>query len=900
MAEPPSGTVTFLFTDIEGSTRRWEADAEEMRGALADHDEVVRAAVEDHGGIVFKHTGDGMCAAFSSPADAVRAAVDAQRRLLLPVRMGVVTGSAERQDGDYFGPVLNRTARVTAAGHGGQILLGSSSVGLLDRIPGIGLVDLGPHRLRDLSGAERLFQVRGEGLAAEFPPLRTADEVLARNLPVPATSFVGREAQVGALVELVRSHRLVTFPGVGGVGKTRLALQVAGELASEFADGVWLVELAPVGDPGALPDEVAGVLGVTPQGELTVTGAVIQALAGRQLMLVLDNCEHVLAAAADLVEEILAGAPTVTMLATSREGLGVAAEQLWPVPSLRVEGGTASEAVALFVERAGGVRPGFGLDSTANGEAVVEICRRVDGVALAIELAAARMMSMSPQDLCDRLGDHFRLLAGSRRGLERHQTLRNTVRWSYDLLDDADRLVLDRCAVFAGGFDLHAACHLNDDLDDYGVMDRLDSLVRKSLVVAEPVAGHVRYDLLETIRQFAEEQLAASGNIDAVRGRHARYYAKQAAAHWDIWDGPRQTVAADWVEAEYSNLRTAFRWAADHGDLDTAVAVAAHTTVLGGPLLRYEAVGWAIEILDAATAARVRQLPRLYSAAADCSYIGRTEAAVEFAQRGVALATDARYDPFEPAWTHWFAAVAYLYGGKLEEAVGVAAGLVGGSGAANALGLMSMLALLPPAGRPAEARALADEALRANRDHGNPNLVAGCLTLYGRAFADTDPTRALEVSRQALVYSREHRLVTWEAYSSGEAGGIEAVHGDSGQALILLDNAIDLEHRAGDVTNLAVAFANLTVLFDRLQLPQIAATLYGASRRHGAIIGIGWVAHLDEVIEHLRAVLGAITFDHCADTGAAMNITDAATYARQQIRLTDPPPKERAPSRRSS
>jgi predicted ATPase len=718
--------------------------------------------------------------------------------------------------------------------------------------------------------------------------LRTAD-VAPGNLPRPVTSFVGRQREVRQLAELVAAHRLVTLTGVGGVGKTRLALQVAGELAGGFVDGVWLVELAPVGDPGSVPDVVATALGITPQAGLTVTAAIAQALSGRQLLVVLDNCEHVLAAAGDLVEAILAAATAVTVLTTSREGLGVAAEQLWPVPSLAVDEGVSSEAVALFVERAGEVRPGFGLDSAADGEAVVDICRRVDGVALAIELAAARMVSMSPQDVCDRLDDRFRLLGGSRRGLERHQTLRNTVRWSYDLLDDDDRLVLGRSAVFAGGFDLDAACQLSGDLlDDYQVMDRLDSLVRKSLVGAEPVGGHVRYTLSETIRQFAEEQLAASGTIDAVRDRHARYYAEQAIAYWDICDSPRQSLALDWVEAEYANLRTAFRWATDHDDLDTAVAIAAHTTFVGVLLLRYESLGWVTEILDAATAADIRQLPRLYSAATFCSQIGQTEAAVDYAHTALVLDSDARYDPLEPGWTCGFAGTANVYAGRMDEALGVTAGLVGQPGVANVIGLWYSLLLLPVMGRADEARALAAEALTASRAYGTPNLVAGVLSAYGRAFAATDPTRALQALREGVVYTRQHRLVFFEALLCREAGGLEAVHGDPGQACALLENAIDLMQRAGDVGNLAVAFADLAVLFHRLQQPEIAATLYGASRRGD----IGWVTHLASVVDHLRTLLGDNTFDQCADKGAAMETSDAATYARQQIRLTHPPPIE--------
>ena len=333
----PSGTVTFLFTDIDGSTRRWESDPEGMRSALAAHDEVLRSAIGSHGGWLFKHTGDGVCAAFGSARAAINAAVEGQCGLELAVRMGVASGEAEQRDGDYFGPTLNRAARVMAAGHGGQILVAASTAAL---VSGVELVDLGEHRLRDLSQPTRLFQVTAEGLRSEFPALRTVDAVPG-NLPVQVTSFVGREAEVKDLVELVRAHRLITLTGVGGVGKSRLAVQVAAELMGEFPDGVWLVEFAPVGDPGAVPDVAAAALGITPQAGGRVTDRLTQALAGRRTLIVLDNCEHVLDAAADLVDAILARTSTVTVIATSRGGLRVGAEHLWPVPSLELGVGLA-------------------------------------------------------------------------------------------------------------------------------------------------------------------------------------------------------------------------------------------------------------------------------------------------------------------------------------------------------------------------------------------------------------------------------------------------------------------------------------------------------------------------------------------------------------------------------
>ncbi len=469
----PSGLATFLFTDIEGSTRRWEADPEVMRAALADHDDVVRTAIEAHGGRVFKHTGDGVCAVFTSPSSAVEAAVAAQPVLELPVRMGISTGEAELRGSDYFGAVLNRAARVMAAGHGGQILLDGQTAGLLR---GVDLVDLGARRLRDIAQPVKVLQVQAPGLRTEFPPLATQDPA-SGNLRVPTTSLIGREKELGEVAAALKAHRVVTLTGVGGVGKTRLALEVAARSADSFPDGVWVIELAPVADPAALPEAFAAVLGIIQQPGLSLADSVAAALEGRSRLLVVDNCEHVLDAAAEMIESILARSTTVSILATSRQGLQLADEQLWPLPALDTTG-VDSAAVALFMERAQAVAPGIPLAAPDDADAVVEICRRLDGIPLAIELAASRMQSMTVTEVRDRLDDRFRLLVGSRRGRERHHTLRHAVAWSYDLLEEAEQTLLRRCSVFAGGFDLAGAVVVSGSEDEFATLDLLDALVR--------------------------------------------------------------------------------------------------------------------------------------------------------------------------------------------------------------------------------------------------------------------------------------------------------------------------------------------------------------------------------------------------------------------------------------
>ena len=845
-----------------------------MGTALAAHDEVLGAAVEGHGGWLFKHTGDGVCAAFSTAGDAVAAAVDAQRGLGLPVRMGLATGEAEPRGDDYFGSALNRAARVMAAGHGGQILVANSTAAL---VSGAGLVDLGERRLRDLSGAEHLYQVHAEELRAEFPPLRTVDAVPG-NLPVLATSFVGRDVEVKELGELVRAHRMVTLTGVGGVGKTRLAVQVAAELTGEFGDGVWLVELASVGDPAAVADVVATTLGVTAQAGMSVTASVAQALSGRRLLVVLDNCEHVLDAAADLVETILGRTSTVKVLATSREGLRVGAEQLWVVPSLGVDDGMSCAAVELFVERARSVNAGFALHGDPDVEAVREICARLDGIALAIELAAARMVAMRPQDVRDRLGDRFRLLAGARRGVERHQTLRHVVAWSYELLEDTERALLNCCSVFAGGFDLAAAGYLGDGVDEFAVLDGLESLVRKSLITVDHSGGHARYGMLETIRQYAEELLAATGSIADVRDRHAKYFAGQAVVFWELWDGPDQRVALDWFDAEFANLRAGFRWATDGGDLTSAAAIAAHATMLGITLQRFEPVGWAEELLPAALTAEVAQLPRLYIAASVCSFTGRPEVAVGYAESAIRLEPDPRYDAFPNAWNQVWEANAHFYAGRPERALEIYVVVAAQSGPAHVAGLCVQITVLGSLGWLDEAAAIAEEALTAARAHANPFYVAQAHFGYAIAYRTSDPARALRALREGLAYTRDHRQPILGTAMATIAASIEAAHGDLDRAFTLYDSSIDSLHQAGNNAHLAAAFTALASSFHRLERSDIAATLYGSATQLGTTM-------FTFRPDRLRAALGEDTFERCAATGAAMERAEAVRYARTQIQL---------------
>ena len=559
--QPPSGTVTFLFTDIEGSTHLWEERPDEMRVWVAEDDALMRSSIAAHGGYVFATGGDGFAAAFGRAGDAVAAAGHAQGALVgvepIRVRMGINTGEAQERGGDYFGPPVNRTARLMAAGHGGQVLLSAVTAEL---VPDLVVRNLGEHRLRDLGSPMLVLQL-GTG---EFPPLRTLD-TLPGNLPLQRTSFIGRTREVQELAALVKTERLMTLTGPGGVGKSRLALQVAADAAPEFTDGVWFVSLAALEEGALVAATLLEAFGI-PERQGEPNADTLCAWANtREALLIIDNCEHLLSEVAALVDRIAGASAAVTVLATSQAPLGVRGEHVWPVAPFSGSGDAARDSVELFADRARMARADFNLNDQ-NEAAVVEICARLDHVPLAIELAAARVRGMAPADISLRLDQRLRLLSSSDRAAPgRHRTLDAAVRWSYELLDQTQQRVFDRLSVFAGPFTIEAAEVVvsGEGVDAWEVLDGILALVDKSLVVAGEETGSTRYRLLETMRQFGQANLDAAGDRERYRDRHTGYYADFVLSRRVQLEGSGDLVALDEIEPELENIRVALRQAAD-------------------------------------------------------------------------------------------------------------------------------------------------------------------------------------------------------------------------------------------------------------------------------------------------------------------------------------------------
>jgi predicted ATPase/class 3 adenylate cyclase len=873
----PSGTVTFLFTDLEGSTRLWEEQPEAMRDALQRHDELLTGAVDAHGGYLVKTTGDGIHAAFATADAAVAAAVAGQRSLLdedwgetgpLKVRMGLHTGAAELREGDYYGPAVNRAARLMAAAHGGQIVLSNATEELVrdDLPPSVSLEDLGEHRLKDLGRTEHVFQVNAPGLPTLFAELQSLD-AYRTNLPVQLTSFVGRDADVETVRELVEGHRIVTLTGPGGVGKTRLAISVAAESIDRFADGTWLVELASV---EALPvvDVIAGVLGVEVAPARTIEDVLLDTLRSRSALLVIDNCEHVVTEVRRVVETILRDAPGVSILATSREGLRIGGEQLYSVPSL-----DKNAAARLFVDRAKSVDPTIEADP-ARSPAIARVCRTLDGIPLAIELAAARVSMFSLDDLAKRVEQRFRLLTGGRGRIERHQTLRAAIDWSYDLLTDDERIAFARLSVFAGGCTLEAAEAVlaDDDLARDFVLDMLSSLIDKSLLMVDRSRPETRYAMLQTVRQYGEERLVASGDAEAVRARHVAWCVQFARSAGRGMYSPDEPVWLDRLEAEMDNLQVAVAWAVATDDADAAMRIggAFPRQAMARPLL---GTGYLAEQAMAvrggdAHPARARVL-------AEAAYVAflRTDdaAAEELLDRALAeMRAGAKFAV--AAYTHVLALKAWRWGryGDTETYEIAKEGLAMAEAASNQVAVTGLrIAFACQAmlsGREDEALDQAERGLADARRLHQPTLEATGLYALGMARSHRDPIGSIELLRQARDELRMLGIESEHGSALLLIAGLEARHGDARRGLEamreLMVTRVNTFREAGPFIG--------GELFNRLGRPDVVASCDGYWTGHGFRPPPYYASFHDPAVVEARAALGEGEFGRHAVAGAAM------------------------------
>jgi predicted ATPase/class 3 adenylate cyclase len=910
----PQGTVTFLFTDLEGSTRRWEAHPAEMKDALARHNAIVHGAVEARHGVVFSTMGDGLAAVFASAREAVRAVLAAQQGLgaaewgevtgPLAARMGLLTDEGVLGGEHYLNQPLNRCARLMAAGHGGQALVsGATELLVRDDLPdGCALVDLGEHRLRDLARPVRIFQLAGPGLRAEFPPLRTL-EAFAGNLPVQLSSFVGRDAELAGLATTMQQARLVTVTGPGGVGKTRLALQAAADQLPSFSDGAWLCELAPAGDGEMMAQAVLAALRARRRQGLSVAGSVVEFLRTRTaLLLVLDNCEHLASAAAGLVADILRGCRGVRILATSRQALGVEGEQVFglgplplPPPDAGLAAGGASDAVSLFAQRAAAARGDFAL-TPANVGAVSEICRRLDGIPLAIELAAARVAALRPAEIAALLDERFRLLTRGRAdAAARQQTLQATVEWSYALLGEAERQVFGCLGVFPGSFDAEAAAAVAGaaGLQRWDVLDSLTSLVGKSMVAEEEGPGQTsRYRLLETMRAYARQQLAA-GELDRLRHRHAEYYAAFAERAGPELAGPAQLEWQPRIRAELDNLQAAVTWALTSGDQARPVAFRIVAALFGFGIISPSAVGgWA-----EACAAQIGECPPelrgmvLAAAAWSAFFAGDLPLAQRRAED--VLHDPASSDPVSLAMLRLVLAQAYALTGQPERGASIARE---GRQEAAELGieifvgnfLAAEATAWTAAGDYAAARSPAMEAVEVARRVQNPGLSAWAFCTAAGAIWPGDPQTALTLIEDSLALARAGAFdpaldgaLTW-------AGFIRAHNGDLPGALAALQEAMAQQHADGNRLLLNMTLQIAAVVLARLGEAEPAAVLSAAFSAH-FLPGISAVHQdvtmgIEEAQSLARHALGEAAYNAALARGAAMDEDELVEYALGQYR----------------
>ena len=946
----PSGTVTFLFTDIEGSTRLWEEHPQAMRTALARHDTLLRQAITSSAGVVFKTIGDAFCAAFATAPNALCAALAAQRALIaepwpdslvLRVRMALHTGDAELRDEDYFGQSLNRVARLLAAGHGGQTLLSDVAHDLTrDALPPRAeCKPLGEHRLRDLGRPEPVFQLLHPDLPSVFPPLKSLDHPdLPNNLPRQVTSFIGREKEMAEIKALLGKTRLLTLTGSGGCGKTRLGLQAAADMLESYPEGVWFVELAPLTDPALMPQAVAQTLSLSEEPGKPLVQTVVDFLKTRRLLLLLDNCEHLLDACARFADTVLKSSLHVRILATSREALGIAGEQSYRIPSLAlpdtgqaqtVQSVSGYEAARLFIERAVAVQSTFVVtDSSAS--ALAQLCVRLDGIPFAIELAAARVRSLSVAEINARLDNRFRLLTGgSRTALPRQQTLRALIDWSFDLLPPRTQALLCRLSVFAGGWTLEAAEAVGVDttLEAWEVLDLLTSLVDKSLLVADQTEGETRFRLLETVRQYAREGLEARGESALVRGRHQAFFLAFAESAEPHLKGPEGKHQLDRLETEHDNLRAALEWGGTNAALRIAGALYPFwevrgyftegrkrlTDALAGVEAQARTLHRAKALSSAGTLARIQgdhaaararleeslALYREWNDKGGIAYAltslgnlaygqGDYAGARSLYEEGLALRQEQGDRAGLAQSLSNLGNIAYFQGDFVqtrtlyEEGLALCRELGNRGGMAHSLTNLGLLA--SEQGDYARAHTLLEESLTLARELGNKGGIAYALYHLGNlAYFQGDRKNARSLWEESLVLYRELGDKGGIAGSFLSLGNLAYRQGDYTQARSLLEESLVLCQELGNRGGIAEALEAFAVLALAQGHAPRAAHLWGAAEALRSALGTPMQPFhrptYDQLVAQARRTLGENAFTSAWSAGHTMTIEEAIAYA---------------------